>query len=168
MVWGKCIELLNCRGGHALGGLSAALFRSPPPPRCIRPRRRSVPVQLTARVYASAETHWRWFEAAEENKKRSTPDGGEPTTTAGGRTFCEDPTGCAPAVNLPAANSRQGACRTSPRIRLCRNTLAVVRSSMERQKIKTTPDGVVFIFGSPCWARTNDNAVNSRVLYRLS
>ena len=103
MVWGKCIELLNCRGGHALGGLSAALFRSPPPPRCIRPRRRSVPVQLTARVYASAETHWQWFEAARKDKK-----------------------------------------------------------------IKTTPDGVVFIFGSPCWARTNDNAVNSRVLYRLS
>ena len=49
MVWGKCIELLNCRGGHALGGLSAALFRSPPPPRCILPRRRSVPVQVNRR-----------------------------------------------------------------------------------------------------------------------
>ena len=26
----------------------------------------------------------------------------------------------------------------------------------------------VFIFGSPSWTRTNDTAVNSRVLYRLS
>ena len=24
------------------------------------------------------------------------------------------------------------------------------------------------LFGSPCWTRTNDTAVNSRVLYRLS
>jgi len=27
---------------------------------------------------------------------------------------------------------------------------------------------VLFCFGSPCWARTNDPAVNSRMLYQLS
>jgi len=27
---------------------------------------------------------------------------------------------------------------------------------------------VVIYFGSPCWTRTNDTAVNSRMLYRLS
>ena len=34
---------------------------------------------------------------------------------------------------------------------------------------KITADKVdCYFFGSPCWARTNDPAVNSRMLYRLS
>ena len=35
--------------------------------------------------------------------------------------------------------------------------------------MKKTPKKMdVFSFGSPCWTRTNDPAVNSRMLYRLS
>ena len=36
-----------------------------------------------------------------------------------------------------------------------------------RVKKKTPSIRMVFLFGSPCWARTNDTAVNSRMLYRL-
>ena len=35
-------------------------------------------------------------------------------------------------------------------------------------KRKDTKLSRVFSFGSPCWARTSDNLINSQVLYRLS
>ena len=36
------------------------------------------------------------------------------------------------------------------------------------QQKETTTIRWSFLFGSPCWTRTNDTAVNSRMLYRLS
>jgi hypothetical protein len=41
---------------------------------------------------------------------------------------------------------------------------------IEEKQIKTPPRRVVFLFGSPCWTRTNDTAVNrcvKGVFYRL-
>ena len=38
----------------------------------------------------------------------------------------------------------------------------------EKAKRKNQHVGWFFLFGSPCWTRTNDLSINSRVLYRLS
>ena len=43
----------------------------------------------------------------------------------------------------------------------------VAQFNIESKKKKHT-FRVLFLFGSPCWTRTNDPAVNSRMLYRLS
>ena len=41
--------------------------------------------------------------------------------------------------------------------------------NQDARKQKLHPTGEAFAFcGSPCWTRTNDPAVNSRMLYRLS
>ena len=50
---------------------------------------------------------------------------------------------------------------------LLRLFTAVLLGSNLKKKTKST-QSVLFVFGSPSWTRTNDTAVNSRVLYRLS
>ena len=61
----------------------------------------------------------------------------------------------------------------SPGSRLCSfaaartGGAAPLRPQTRETKEKSTSFDVL-LFGSPCWARTNDPAVNSRMLYRLS
>ena len=41
-------------------------------------------------------------------------------------------------------------------------------SPYEEWKKEQTAEAICSLFGSPCWARTSDNLINSQVLYRLS
>ena len=56
----------------------------------------------------------------------------------------------------PVHASREQSCH------ICSGTVG-----RKEPKQKTTRLGG-FCFGSPCWARTSDNLINSQVLYRLS
>ena len=55
----------------------------------------------------------------------------------------------------------------TPPISLC-ETGKLFQACRTRSQRKNHPNRVVFFFGSPCWARTNDIVINSHALYRLS
>ena len=65
-------------------------------------------------------------------------------------------TGGASALRLPTSPAQ------SASIRLLSGSISW-RST--RNKKKTPSEWMVFLFGSPCWARTNDTAVNSSRLF---
>ena len=60
---------------------------------------------------------------------------------------------------------KTGSRPENPMLRLL-TTAAVCVQLKEKQERDAL--GIPFLFGSPSWTRTNDTAVNSRVLYRLS
>ena len=68
-------------------------------------------------------------------------------------------TGGASALRLPTSPAQS----TSTRL-----LSAASAGDQQETKRKHHPNGWCFLFGSPCWARTNDTAVNSRMLCRLS
>ena len=63
---------------------------------------------------------------------------------------------------------RQRLSQFTAAMRLPKHKLAGLHATRDVKKKNPTLRVELFFFGSPCWTRTNDPAVNSRMLYRLS
>ena len=95
------------------------------------------------------------------------------TSVCGARHFvnhpwrnCRPRHNSAPSLHLPPAALRLDSLWLTPHMRLFSDLMRWFVYNL-KSKTKKTPFWCLFCFGSSSWARTNDPAVNSRMLYRV-